>query len=303
MCASIGESGGNGYDISVGCGVVCDEALFSTASVGNIPSPWSTKFMHVLAAILISTIIFFFDKILAQLIGRAVYLLMILLDALRSLFLMYEVDFLEMDFIIYVNIEVFVSKSKRNRSSQEANPDGRSRRTFKRMGRVSNKVNLVFGNIAAELTDIQPLRQEMEKFVAAPENARDYQSATVLHCLHPRTAKDADAARLQPLNHMELPGAPDIPAGSETLADISESVVADALNAINLGEPPLRDQKGDNDGVNIVDSQTLHNNTSRLSDISKLSPDLQQMKTPREDERPAILPHPALRRVRGKGLV
>ncbi|KAL5332055.1 hypothetical protein ACEPPN_001598 [Leptodophora sp. 'Broadleaf-Isolate-01'] len=606
------------------------EVLFSTASAGNTPLAWMTKFKQVLGSVLVSTVIFFIENILVQLISvsyharsfnnrigaskNAVHLLGILFDASRSLFPMYEGEFLEEDFIIHANIEAFMRRGRKDRISQEAKLEGRGRRMFKGIGRVDNKVNSVFGNIVAELTgkrvlpprsaesmvieclertkaskalahrlwfsfviegndclhledvqevlgpesqdvaedcfdmldpdgngdvsldeitmkiaelclerkaiarsmhdvsqaikaldnvlssvalllsifalskylprqystnsspvcfldtgfhpilstasttllslsfvfsvtaqgflgsciflfvkhpydigdrvhvfgpdrinqmeveqisllftafrrvtdleliqipnitlntlwinnlgrskglmeridvfisfdtsiaDVDTLCQEMEKFVIAPENARGFQSDIVLRCVglgtmdrlqlqlevryksnwlmesiraarhsklmralvlamrkvpifgpgggvallgdpsnpsytvavsdeiaaasRDKATKNTDAARLRPLNQGELPGASDVPAGSETLATIPESMAAKALNAINLGEAPLRDQETDNESVNIVGSQTLHKSTSRLSEASGLSPDLQQTKGP-----------------------
>ena len=111
------------------------EVLFSTASAGNTPLGWTTKFKQVLGAILVSTIIFFVEKILVQLMSvsyharsfnshidaskRAVHLLAVLFEASRSLFPMYQGEFLEEDFIIHANIEGLVRKGKRDRRSQE----------------------------------------------------------------------------------------------------------------------------------------------------------------------------------------
>ncbi|KAG4443899.1 hypothetical protein IFR05_000665 [Cadophora sp. M221] len=122
---------------------VAYEVLFSTASAGNTPLGWTTKFKQVLGAVLVSTIIFFIEKILVQLISvsyharsfnnridaskNAVHLLGILFDASRSLFPMYGGEFLEEDFIIHANIEAFVKKGRKDRISQEAKPEGRGR--------------------------------------------------------------------------------------------------------------------------------------------------------------------------------
>ena len=152
------------------------EVLFSTASAGNTPSGWTTRFKQVMAAILVSTIIFLVEKILVQLISvsyharsfnyridaskRAVRLLGNLFEASRNMFPMYEADFLEEDIIIHANFEAFVRKGQKERINHEAKSDGRGRRKFRGMGRLGNKVNSVFGNIASELTGkrVLPLR-------------------------------------------------------------------------------------------------------------------------------------------------
>ncbi|KAL2065215.1 hypothetical protein VTL71DRAFT_2884 [Oculimacula yallundae] len=175
------------------------EVLFSTASAGNTPKGWTTKFKQVLAAILVSTIIFFVEKILVQLISvsyharsfntridaskRAVHLLGILFEASRSLFPMYQGEFLDEDYMIHANIEAFVRKGRKDRISEEIKHNGGSRRIFKGIGRVGNKVNSVFGNIAKELTG---------KRVLPPRAAE----SIVLECLERTKASKALAQRL-----------------------------------------------------------------------------------------------------------
>ncbi|KAE8444835.1 hypothetical protein EG329_014190 [Mollisiaceae sp. DMI_Dod_QoI] len=144
------------------------EVLFSTASAGNTPLGWTKQFKEVMGAILVSTIILAIEKTFVQLVGvnyharsfnnrisaskRAVYLLGLLFDASRTLFPMYGNDFLEEDYIIHSNIEAYVRKGWRGQIDPDTTPQGHHRRIFKGIGRVSNKVNSVFGNIAAELT-------------------------------------------------------------------------------------------------------------------------------------------------------
>ncbi|TVY83240.1 putative MscS family protein [Lachnellula suecica] len=137
------------------------EVLFSTSAAGNTPYGWTTVFKKVLGAILVSTIIFFIEKILVQLVSveyharsfnnrideskRYVYLLGILFEASRKMFPMYGEDFLDEDYIIHNSIEVFVRRGKMG--------DRQNRhRLFKGIGRFGNKVDSVFGNIATELT-------------------------------------------------------------------------------------------------------------------------------------------------------
>ncbi|PVH74771.1 hypothetical protein DL98DRAFT_575425 [Cadophora sp. DSE1049] len=493
------------------------EVLFSTASTGNTPSGWTTRFKQVMAAILVSTINFFIEKILVQLISvsynarsfnnridaskRAVHLLGILFEASRSLFAMYEAEFLEEDFIIHANIEAFVRKGRKERTNQDVKSDGNGdvsldemtmrlmelcleRKTISRsMHDVSQAIkaldnvlssvalllsifalicfldtgfhtilstasttllslSFVFSVTAQEflgsciflfvkhpydigdrvhvsgpdginqmeveqisllytafrrvtdlqliqipnitlntlwinnisrskglmertdifisfdtsIADIETLRQEMERFVTAPENVRDFQPEITLRCVglgtmdklqlqlevrhksnwtietiraarhaklicamvlamrkipifgpggggaplgdpsnpsynvavsdeiaaaaRDKAAKDADAARLYSLSLRELSKVPEGPAGSETLPAIPESVAADSLNAVSLGDAPLRDQELDDDTVSLVGSQTLHKSTSRFSEASGVSQDLQKTKSP-----------------------
>ena len=95
-----------------------------------------------------------------------------------------------------------------------------------------------------------------------------------------KAAKDADTARLHPLDAREPSRVPEGIAASETLSTIPESVAASTLNAVSLGEAPLRDQDLDDDSGSIVGSQTLHKSTSRLSEASGVSPELQRTKSP-----------------------
>jgi hypothetical protein len=146
------------------------EVLFSTSANGNTPGGWTKQFKQVLGAILVSTIIFAIEKIFVQLVSvnyharsfnnkigqarRNVYLLGLLFDASRTLFPEYGKDFLEEDYIIHSHLEAFVRKGWMG----QGNPDAKQRnshshgRIFKGIGRLSNKVNSVFGNISAELT-------------------------------------------------------------------------------------------------------------------------------------------------------
>jgi len=151
---------------------------------------------------LVSTIIFFIEKIFVQLVSvnyharsfnnrinttkRAVYLLGILFDASRTLFPMYGKDFLEEDYIIHSNIEAFIKKGKRGQGETldpEKTSHGHRRRIFKGIGRLSNKVNSVFGNISSEITG---------KTVLAPKSAQ----SIVIECLDRTKASKALAQRL-----------------------------------------------------------------------------------------------------------
>lgn len=95
-----------------------------------------------------------------------------------------------------------------------------------------------------------------------------------------KAAKDADAAIIHPLGPREPSRVPDGPTASEPLSTIPESVAASTLNAVSLGEAPLRDQGLDDDRGSIVGSQTLHKSTSQLSEASGASPELQKTKSP-----------------------
>ncbi|CZR63877.1 uncharacterized protein PAC_13774 [Phialocephala subalpina] len=175
------------------------EVLFSTASAGNTPLGWTKQFKQVMGAILVSTIIFAIEKTFVQLISvnyharsfnnrigaskRAVYLLSLLFDASRTLFPMYGPGFLEEDYIIHSNIEAYVRKGWRGQVDPNTAPDGHYRRIFKGIGRVSNKVNSVFGNIAGELTG---------KRVLPAKSAQ----STVIECLEKTKSSKALAHRL-----------------------------------------------------------------------------------------------------------
>jgi hypothetical protein len=144
------------------------EVLFSTSAAGNAPLGWTKQFKQVMAAILVSTIIFTIEKVFVQLISinyharsfnnriettkRNVYLLSLLFDASRALFPMYGNDFFEEDHIIHSNIETFVRKGFASPGNYESSPHQHHKTIFKGIGRLSSKMNSVFGNIAAELT-------------------------------------------------------------------------------------------------------------------------------------------------------
>lgn len=134
------------------------EVLFSTSAAGNTPDGWTTVFKKVLGALLVATIIFFIEKILVQLVSvsyhsrsynnrideskRYVYLLGILFEASRKLSPLYGPDFRDEDYIIHNSIGPFAL----GRGGLK-----HGKRIFKGIGRFSNKVNSVFGNIATEL--------------------------------------------------------------------------------------------------------------------------------------------------------
>lgn len=175
------------------------EVLFSTAAAGNAPSGWTTVTKKILGAILVSTIIFFIEKIFVQLVSvnyharsfnnriaaskHAVYLLTLLFDASRTLFPLYGPDFLNEDYVIHSSIEAFVKKGWR--ISDDPNIAGQShhRRVFKGIGRFSDKVNSVFGNIAAELTG---------KSVLPPRSSQ----SIIIQCLERTKAAKALGERL-----------------------------------------------------------------------------------------------------------
>lgn len=114
---------------------------------------------------------------------RAVRLLGVLFEGSRNLFPIYEADFLEEDFIIHVNFEAFVRKGQKERTNHGAKSDGRGQRKVKGMGRLGNKVNSVFGNIASELTG---------KRVLPPRSAE----SIVVECLERSKSSKALARRL-----------------------------------------------------------------------------------------------------------
>jgi hypothetical protein len=178
------------------------EVLFSTSAAGNTPYGWTKTFKKVLGAILVSTIIFMIEKIIVQLVSvnyharsfnnkiddikHAAYLLGLLFDASRSLFPMYGKEFLDEDYIIHPNIKTFIRKGNVNQGisiDPETDPRGHRRRIFKGIGRFSNKVNSVFGNIASELTG---------RGVLPPRSAQ----SIVTECLQRRKSAKALAQRL-----------------------------------------------------------------------------------------------------------
>lgn len=184
----------------VAISLVLFEVLFSTSSAGNTPQGWTTKFKQVLGAILVASIIFLIEKFLVQLISvnyhrrsfnyrieasrRAVYLLGLLFEASRTLFPMYEGEFLEEDYVIRANLEAFVRKGHREVDPRmEEAPVGHRRRRFGGIGRLGNKVNSVFGNIASELTG---------KRVLPPRSAQ----SIVIECLERKRSSKALAQRL-----------------------------------------------------------------------------------------------------------
>ncbi len=106
---------------------------------------------------------------------RAVDLLSILFDASRALFPMYEGNSLEEDYLIHANIETFIWKGRKGHrilSNRASHSTGR--RIFKGIGRLSNKVNSVFGNIAAELAgkSVLPPRSAQRMVVEALEKTK-----------------------------------------------------------------------------------------------------------------------------------
>jgi hypothetical protein len=187
------------------------------------------------------------------------------------------------------------------------------------------------------MSDIEALRLEMQSYITAPENSRDFQPEIVLRCVgvgsmdklqiqlevrhksnwpneqiraarhsklmcalvlalrkvpicgpggggaplgdpanptysvsvsdeiasaaREKAAKDADAARLHPVNSQLQTAVPENSqlgknSTNEPLASIPESKAADALNAIRLSEDPLRDEGRDNNEVNVVGKQS-----------------------------------------------
>lgn len=134
------------------------EVLFSSSAVGNTAGAWTGTFKKVLGAVLVATIMFFVEKVLVQVVSvgyharsfnsrieesrRCVYLLGELLEASRKLFPLYGKEFLEEDYEIHYSLEGFVRKGKLKDSKY---------RVLRGMGRIDQKVNSVFGNIATEL--------------------------------------------------------------------------------------------------------------------------------------------------------
>jgi len=177
------------------------EVLFSTSAAGNTPYAWTTKFKEVLAAILVSTIIFAIEKTFVQLVGvnyharsfnnriaeskRSVHLLGLLFDASRTLFPMYGKEFFQEDYIIHSSIEAFVKKGWMGQGDPSKPPDQPKThgRLYRGIGRLGNKVNSVFGNISAELTG---------KTALHPKSAH----SIVVQCLERKRAATALAQRL-----------------------------------------------------------------------------------------------------------
>ncbi|KAI9745901.1 MAG: hypothetical protein M1818_000582 [Claussenomyces sp. TS43310] len=141
------------------------EILFSTASAGNTPHGWTKTVKSILGALLIAVIIFLVEKTFIQFVSisyharsfnnkieesrRNVHLLALLFDASRNLFPMYCREFSEEDYMIHSNIESFLKETETRVHKSLIRGPGRALVGMERLG---NKVNTVFGNIAAELT-------------------------------------------------------------------------------------------------------------------------------------------------------
>ncbi len=96
-----------------------------------------------------------------------------------------------------------------------------------------------------------------------------------------KAAKDADSARSHPINSNESATKPGkSKEGKNTaLNPIPETTAADSLNAIRLSEDPFRDEKRDNDGVEIIGDSTLQQSSLGMPS-SSTNLELRKSKTP-----------------------
>ena len=97
-----------------------------------------------------------------------------------------------------------------------------------------------------------------------------------------KSAKDADAARLHPINLNE--SATESGKSKErkntALNPIPETIAADSLNAIRLSEDPLSDEKRDNDDVEIIGDSSLQQSSLGAMPSSSANLELRKSKTP-----------------------
>jgi hypothetical protein len=106
-------------------------------------------------------------------------------------------------------------------------------------------------------------------------------SEAVADAARSKAAKEADAARLHPVN--PPPATTNVESSelgtnptNEPLPPIPESMAADALNSIQLSEDPLRDNENEMDGVDTVGNQS----SPALMPGSSANLELKKSKTP-----------------------
>ncbi|KAI4125265.1 MAG: hypothetical protein LQ347_005430, partial [Umbilicaria vellea] len=135
--------------------------------------PWENIVQKILAASLITSLIYLAEKVVIQLISigyhrkqfnakiqtskRHIYLLSLLYDASRRLFPAYCREFLEEDYVINGSLHLALAKT----------PSGRVRpgsatplRFVQNVGRFGDKLTAAFGNIAQEVTGRQVFNPE-----------------------------------------------------------------------------------------------------------------------------------------------
>ncbi|PMD25978.1 hypothetical protein NA56DRAFT_655370 [Hyaloscypha hepaticicola] len=97
-----------------------------------------------------------------------------------------------------------------------------------------------------------------------------------------KSAKDADSARVHPINSNESTTESGKSKDGKNIAldPIPETVAADSLNAIRLSEDPLRDEKTDNDDVGIIGDSSLQQNSLAPMPSSSANLELRKSKTP-----------------------
>ncbi|TKA58227.1 hypothetical protein B0A49_10996, partial [Cryomyces minteri] len=159
--------------------------------------PWESIINKILAAALITSLVYLAEKLLIQLISinyhrkqfnakikdskHNVFLLSLLYDASRALFPAYCNEFLEEDYIINdsINISKLGSKNRSHRRSGSATP----LRLIQDVGRFGDKITSAFGNVAHEITGKQ---------VFNPDSAH----SVVVEALEKRRSSEALAKRL-----------------------------------------------------------------------------------------------------------
>ena len=136
------------------------------------PKDWETVMEHILAATLITSLIFLAEKLLVQLISisyhrmqyetkireskHSIHLLSLLYDASRALFPAYCSEFAEEDVLINDSINLGTSKSPSGHArSGSATPMRLLANVGQNVGRVGDKITAAFGNIAHEVTGKQ----------------------------------------------------------------------------------------------------------------------------------------------------
>ncbi|KAI9828190.1 MAG: hypothetical protein M1826_006118 [Phylliscum demangeonii] len=163
----------------------------------NAIQPWQHVIQQILAAALISSLVFAVEKALIQLCTvnyhrrqfeqrimaskRHVHLLGLLFEASRTLFPAYCSEFAEEDYLIHASAAVAASGTKRgtHQRSGSATP----MRLLHNVGRVGDKITAAFGNMASEITGKQ---------VFNPTSAH----SVVVEALEKRRSSEALAKRL-----------------------------------------------------------------------------------------------------------
>ena len=129
---------------------------------------WEDKVQKILAAAMISSLIFLGEKLFIQLLSigyhrkqfnakikdskHNVYLVSLLYDASRTLFPAYCNEFAEEDYIINDSINLINTKSD---SDHRQSGSGTPLRLLQNVGRFGDKITSAFGNIAQEVTGKQ----------------------------------------------------------------------------------------------------------------------------------------------------